>query len=184
MNNYRGYSDQRSSLQRLQSHRGQKVGRIEMWGEGLVPNQGGKQDKNRSSCWGPKLNRSRLSGLTCFIWEGSLEEAALMCSLDESRERSLWVGQREWYETHLIPLEQDPRERASQVALVVKNPPANAGDVRNAGSIPGSGRSPGGGHVNPLQYSCLENPMDRGAWRAVVHGIAKSQTWLSNFQFH
>ena len=56
---------------------------------------------------------------------------------------------------------------------VVKNLPANAGDV---GSIPGSGRSVGGGNDNPLQYSCLGNPMDRGAWRAVVHGVTKSQT--------
>ena len=53
--------------------------------------------------------------------------------------------------------------RASQVVLVVKNPPASAGNVRDVGSIPGSGRSPEGGHSNPLQYSCLENPMDRGA---------------------
>ena len=53
---------------------------------------------------------------------------------------------------------------ASQVALVVKNLPANAGDIRDAGSIPGSGRSPGGGHGNPLQHSCLENTMDRGDW--------------------
>ena len=53
--------------------------------------------------------------------------------------------------------------RAYHVALVVKNPPANTGDIRDTGSIPGSGRSPGGGHDNPLQYSCLENPMDRGA---------------------
>ena len=67
---------------------------------------------------------------------------------------------------------------ASQVALVVKYPPANAGDERNAGSIPRSGRSPGEGHGNPLQYSCLENPMDRGGWWATVHGVAKSQTWL------
>ena len=51
---------------------------------------------------------------------------------------------------------------ASQVVLVVKNPPANAGDIRDVGSIPGSGRSPGGEHGNPLQHSCLENPMDRG----------------------
>ena len=50
------------------------------------------------------------------------------------------------------------------MAPVVKDPPANAGDVRGAGLIPGSGRTPGGGHGNPLQYSCLENPMDRGAW--------------------
>ena len=68
---------------------------------------------------------------------------------------------------------------ASQVALAVKNPPANAGDLRDVGSIPGSGRSPGGRHGNPLQYSCLENPMDRGAWRATVHGVAKSRTRLS-----
>ena len=67
---------------------------------------------------------------------------------------------------------------ASQVALVVKNPPANAGDMRDMGSIPGSGRSPGGGHDNPLQYSCLENPMDRGAWWATVHWAAKSQIQL------
>ena len=58
-------------------------------------------------------------------------------------------------------------------ALVVKSQPANAGDVRNSGSIPESGRSPAGGHGNPLQHSCLENPMDRGAWWAAVHGVAK-----------
>ena len=56
------------------------------------------------------------------------------------------------------------------MALEVKNPPANAGDVREVGSIPGSGRFPGGGHGNPLQCSCLENPMGRGAWRATELG--------------
>ena len=60
------------------------------------------------------------------------------------------------------------------MALVVKNLPANAGDVRDASSIPGWGRSPGEGNGNSLQYSCLENPMDRGTWWATVHGIAKS----------
>ena len=64
--------------------------------------------------------------------------------------------------------------RASQVALVVKNPPANTGDIGGLGSIPGLGRSPGGGHGNPLKYSCLENPLDRGAWRAAVHGVTQS----------
>jgi len=62
------------------------------------------------------------------------------------------------------------------VALVVKNLPANAGDIRDAGSIPGSGRSPGGGHGNPVQYSCLENPVDRGVWQVTVHSVAQSQT--------
>ena len=59
---------------------------------------------------------------------------------------------------------------------MVKNMPANAGDVTDVGSIPGLGRSPGRGHGNLLQYSCLENPMDRGAWWATVHGVAKSRT--------
>ena len=71
---------------------------------------------------------------------------------------------------------------ASQVTLVVKNPPANAGDIRGVGSIPGLGRPPGGGHGNPLQYSCLENPMDREDWWATIQGVAKSRSrlkWLS-----
>jgi len=59
---------------------------------------------------------------------------------------------------------------------VVKNPPASAEDIREAGSIPGLARSPRRGHGNPLEYSCLENPMDRGAWQATVHGVTKSPT--------
>ena len=70
---------------------------------------------------------------------------------------------------------------ASQVALVVKNSPANAGA---SGSIPGSGRSPGGGHSNPLQYSCLGNLMDRGAWQATVHDVTKGQTRLKQLSTH
>ena len=60
--------------------------------------------------------------------------------------------------------------------LVVKNPNVNVGDIRDVGLIPGWGRFPGGGYGNPLQYSCQENPMDRGAWWAMVHRVAKSQT--------
>ena len=75
-------------------------------------------------------------------------------------------------------------EGASQVALVVKNPPAIAGDIRDTGSIPGLGRSAGGGHDNPLQYSCLENSMDRGAWRATVHGVTKSLIRLKRLSAH
>ena len=72
---------------------------------------------------------------------------------------------------------------ASQVALVVKNLPANAGDVRDRGSIPVLGRSPGDGHGNPLQYSCLENLTDRGLWWTAVHGVAKSRTRLSDLAY-
>ena len=67
---------------------------------------------------------------------------------------------------------------------VVKNPPVNAGDTRDVGSVSGLGRSPGRGNGNPLQYSCLENPMHRGAWQVIVHGIAKSRTWLSDWAQH
>ena len=66
--------------------------------------------------------------------------------------------------------------QTSQVVLVVKNPPANAGDARDAGSIPGLGRSSRVGNGNPLQYSHLRNPMDRGAWRATVHGGHKESS--------
>ena len=74
-----------------------------------------------------------------------------------------------WFSVRLPP---------PQVALVVKNPPAVAGDIREAGSIPGLGKSPGGGHGIPLQYSCLKNPIDRGAWWATVHGVTKNRTRL------
>ena len=61
------------------------------------------------------------------------------------------------------------------MVVVIKNPPANARNIRDMGLIPGSGRSLGGGHDNQLQYSCLENPMDRGAWKPTVQRVAKSQ---------
>ena len=73
---------------------------------------------------------------------------------------------------------------ASQVALLVTNLPADVTDVRDTGSIPGSGRPAGGGKHNSLQYSCLENPTDRGAWWATVHRVTKSQTWLKRLSTH
>ena len=69
---------------------------------------------------------------------------------------------------------------AFQVTLVVRNLPANTGDTRDAGSVPGSGRSPEGGCGNPLQYSCLENPLDRGAWQAMVHRVGHDWTNLAH----
>ena len=87
------------------------------------------------------------------------------------------------WETWAQPLGQDDtlekgKGTHSQVALVVENLPANAGDIRDVGLIPGWRRSPGRGHDNPLRYSCLENPMDTGAWWATVHRVAKSWTRL------
>ena len=73
--------------------------------------------------------------------------------------------------------------RASQVALVVKNLPANAGDIRDTGLIPGSGKSPGEGHGNPLQYSYLENPMDRGAWQQPKYIILQLGSQKSKMGF-
>ena len=64
---------------------------------------------------------------------------------------------------------------------MVKNSRANEGDIRDVGSVPRLGRSPGGGNGYPLQYSCLENSMDRGAWRAIAHGVTKSQTRLRDY---
>ena len=70
------------------------------------------------------------------------------------------------------------------MVLMVKNPSANAGDSGGMGWIPGSERSPGGVHSNPLQYSCLESPLDRGAWWAVAHGVAQSRTRLKQLRTH
>ena len=81
-------------------------------------------------------------------------------------------------EEPLYLFESNAAATASQVALEVKNPPANAGDISDVGSIPGSGKTPGGGNGKPLQNSCLENPTDKWAWWAAVHGVAKNHTQL------
>ena len=94
---------------------------------------------------------------------------AAVYGVAQSRIRLKWLSSRSSSRSDLTSMQDG--QKASQVVLVVKNPPANAGDKRDSGLIPGLGRSPGGGHGNSLQYSCLENPMDRGAWRATVHGV-------------
>ena len=110
--------------------------------------------------WNVKLALLTLGCVTCEL-ESSL--SVLIC------ERGIDV-------LHHFLLKQYLLCGASQVALVVKNPPANAGGTRDMGLIPESGRSPGRGHGNPLQYSCLENLTYREAWRAKVHRFAKSRT--------
>ena len=110
----------------------------------------GNSDGNESKCAGWKRKRA---------WQS---QAGSQCFLSVSGEWSL--KELRWH------------FGVSQVAVVVKNPPANAGDIRDMDSMLGLGRSPGGVHGNPLQYSCLENPMDRGGWGATVHGGAESDT--------
>ena len=108
----------------------------------------GRHSRKDSACLGTHLwinNHGQEDGL------------ANWCGLESMP--TLWVGSA-------LPITS-----SSQVAVVEKNPPANAGDTRDMGSVPGSGRSPGGGNGNPLQYSCLENSMDRGDWQAKVHRI-------------
>ena len=98
--------------------------------------------------------------------------------------KTIFIETQFIYNVVLVSGVQQSEMQSSQVALVVKNPPANAGDARDMSSIPGLGRSPGGGHGNPLQYSCLENPMDRGAWWATIHRVAKSWIRMRQLSTH
>ena len=124
------------------------------------------------------------------------EEGIKCCLLRILKDRNPWcmiLGMSAVYKEirHFLPwvdpvilsyqfqlTKEDTVSWMSRIVLVVKNPPANAGDVKDVGSISGLGRSPGGGSGNPLQYSCLENPMARGAWWATVHMVEKNQTKL------
>ena len=113
-----------------------------------------------------------------------------------AHEIHLWVGNKKAVYFNWITLSSGENQistlfknspgisGAPQVVLVIKNLPANARDLRDAGSILGSGRCPVGGNGNPLQYSCLENPMDRGVCQAIVHRISKSWTRLEQLSMH
>ena len=113
-----------------------------------------------------------------YTLEMSIASGKLLYSTGSSAQCSdgleVWGGEWEGVNTHT----QKMCERVCM--LIVKNPPAKAGDTRDTGSIPGSGRSPGEENGNPLPYCCLGNPTDRGAWQATAHGVAKSGTRLSS----
>ena len=117
-----------------------------------------------------KVPRWSLSG------EGRLlVQSQHLCAVSPGVERAKYLSKTSFIRALIL-------FRASRVGLVVKNPTVNAGDVRDTGSVPGLRRSHGGRHVKPLQYCCLENPMDRGAWWATVHGVARSQIGLSDLE--
>ena len=117
--------------------------------------------------WFP-YNRITRKALKCFLEYTQIQVMRIWHSCLEKDK--LFLLANNWFCRNSVNI--------SEVALVVKNPPANAGDIRDTGSIPGSGRSSGEGYGNLLQYSCLENPMDRGAWGTTVHRVTQSQTRL------
>ena len=121
-------------------------------------------------------------------WDGIIDSMDMSLSKlwERVKNREAWlaaVHEVAKNQTQLSDWIPSPNDWASQVALVVKHPPANARDAGDMDSIPGSGRSPGGGNGNPLQSPCLENSMGRGAWWATVHGVAKNRTRLSDWAY-
>ena len=135
---------------------------------------------------GAKISNKDRPGFKSQLWH------LLVCGLSQVTE-PLWASvssSTEWRNIsfYLIGIKwSNACKGASQGALVIKNPLVNAWDVRDAGPIPGSGRSPGRGHGNPLQYSCLETPKDRGAWQVTVYTgyrVAKRQTQLKWLSMH
>ena len=108
-----------------------------------------------------------------FYW-GQNEDYSPEDSISDSSEKLLQRGKEE--SQYLCDFGEGG---VHTTKYVVNNPSANAGDIRDAGAVPELGRSPGGGHGNPLQYSCLENPMDRGAWQAIVSRVTNSWTQLT-----
>ena len=117
------------------------------------------------------------SGVTLYYGWWAEEDSSSLCSWENGGSKRTSTSYRRNWHHFILQLYW-----ASQVVIVVKNPLANAENKRDMGSILGSGRYPGGGNGNPLLYSCLENLMNRVAWQAIVHGVAKGQThlkWLS-----
>ena len=130
----------------------------------------------RAAVHGVTKSRTRLSNWTELKWN---QMCIWLCLLDYL----FFLSDKISLNIPILMENQSPgiRNWASQVAFVVKNPPANAGDARDAGLIPELGRSPRGGNGNALQYSCLKNSMGRGAWQSTAHGATRSQTQLSDW---
>ena len=132
----------------------------------------------------PAMQETRVHSWVGKIpWWRELQHTAVFLPREFHRQRSLvgsslW-GRKESYMTKRLTHTHTYVNSISPLAQLVKNPPASVGDARDASSIPRLGRSPGEGNGSPRQYSCLENFMKRGAWRTIVHGVAKSRTWLT-----
>ena len=118
------------------------------------------------------LSRDRI----IFIENSRMESLQVVVKYSQKREDRVRDADFELEEVHIL--------WASQVVLVVRNQPVNVGDVRGVGLILGLGKSPEGGRGNPLQYSCLDNPMDRGTWWSTVHRVPKSRTRLKRLSTH
>ena len=146
------------------------------------PLSNGRRGNSTSPAYWNMSDSVRVSGRCANIPSVQLREGrGLRTRCSQEPKLSQWEG---LWVLLLPPLGLGMVFCASQVALVVKNQPANAGDVRDAGLIPRLERFPGEGNGNPFQYSCLENPMDRKASRATVHRVAKSQIWLKRPCMH
>ena len=138
--------------------------------------------QSQESRWKLKsLTLSQMEGLTLGsprsrLWDKDSSASGLLGRWSQEAQGGHELSHTEKEKYHRVTYMEAP-----QVALVVKNPTINGGDTRDLCLIPGSGRSPGRGHGNPLQYACLENPMDRRAYWVPVHKVAKNQTWWSDF---
>ena len=136
----------------------------------------------------PGLGRSPGEGnsypLPYSFLENSMDRGAWWIIVHGVTKSQAWLSDYHTHaHTHTHTHVHTDLKGTSQVVLGVKNPPAKAGDIRTVGLIPGSGRS-GGGHGNPPQLSCLENPMERGAWWAMAHRVLKSWKWLNHLSMH
>ena len=148
---------------------------IDFWGPQEEPGYIGVQTKSKTKPGG------QTSKDNCYLRKPDFSSLVLFYVWEDTRVLTHWNHSSDTHLNHLGPVYCFS---GSPSGASGKNSPADAGDIRDVGSIPGLGGSPGRGHGNPLQYSCLEDPMDRGAWQATVHRGAKSQTQLKQLRTH